>query len=185
MFSSCSFSLLFQTLHCNPTASNSCFLAVRSRPLHPCALACSSIFHQFPSSVFPKGVPVVPRLPEIQAGGRLRPLLPRIHRPQPGCGRSTLHVLWRERLGEPGRRRRPGQQRRGLRRLRRLPAPRLLRRRGSDGALGLRCCPNKTKKNSNLNEYFCCFLSLKTTASDRPWLRVSNNRSSRNSDGLF
>ncbi|XP_035993251.1 synaptogyrin-1-like isoform X2 [Fundulus heteroclitus] len=89
------------------------------------------------------GGPVVPRLPEIQAGGRLRPLLPGLHRSQPGCSRSALHVLRRGRLGKPERRRGPGQQRRGLRRHWRLPASRLLRCRSADTLWEICRCPKK------------------------------------------
>lgn len=75
----------------------------------------------------PQGGPVIPGLPEVQVGGRLSPLLPGIHGPQPGCSRSSLHLLWWGWPGEPRRRRGAGQQRWSFWRHRRLPASGLLR----------------------------------------------------------
>lgn len=109
--------------------------------LHP-------LLHTLPLSVHLQGGPVFPGLPEVQAGGRLGPLLAGIHGPQPGR-RSPLHLFRRGWPGEPRRRRGPGQQWRGLRWLRWLPASGLLRCRretypGGLTASGGRCLfPNQ------------------------------------------
>lgn len=94
---------------------------------HPsaCPLCLPVIFHFRP--LHPQGGPVLPGLPEVQAGGWLSTLLPGIHGPQPGCCRSPVHLLRWGRPGEPRRRRGPGQQRWGLWRHQWLPASGLLR----------------------------------------------------------
>lgn len=137
MFPSLSlFSLFSQNLGSNTAASLLPHLSISPR--------LSSIrLSSLPSCRLPppippphQGGPVLPGLPEVQAGGRLSPLLPGVHGPQPGRSRSPLHLLRWGRRGEPRRWRGAGQQRWGLWRHRRLPAPGLLRYQGAWGVGG-------------------------------------------------
>lgn len=104
-------------------------------PLHPCFTVFTPWIFSSLSLAFSISLPfltpiqggaVVPGLPEVQAGGRLRPFLPGVLGPQPGCSQCSLHLLRWGRPGESRRRRRPGQQWRCLWRHRRLPAAGLL-----------------------------------------------------------
>lgn len=130
MFPSLSLSLCSPPLLRSNTAASPLPPLIIPPHLSPIFAFLSSTFCPIPSVPKKKGGPVLPGLPEVQAGGRLGPLLPGIHGPQPGRSRSPVHLLRWGRRGEPGRRRRsggPGQQRRGLRRHQRLPASGLLR----------------------------------------------------------
>ncbi|XP_036805055.1 synaptogyrin-1 isoform X1 [Oncorhynchus mykiss] len=62
---------------------------------HPPTPTMPSHTTLFTHSLPPQGGPVLFRLSEVPAGGRLCSLLPGLHRPQPGCcgGRGPLHLL--------------------------------------------------------------------------------------------